>query len=55
MGTCADATATKFNISREDQDRYAIQSYTRAEANKAGKFKDEICGVSIPQRRETPS
>ena len=52
MGTCADATATKFNISREDQDRYAIQSYTRAaEATKAGKFKDEICGVSIPQRR----
>lgn len=55
MGTCADATATKFSISREDQDRYAIQSYTRAaEATKAGKFKDEICGVSIPQKKGDP-
>ena len=55
MGTCADATATKFSISREEQDRYAIQSYQRAaNATQAGKFKDEICGVSIPQRKGDP-
>lgn len=52
MGTCADVTATKYNITREEQDRYAIQSYKRAaEATQSGKFKDEICPVSIPQRK----
>lgn len=55
MGTCADATATKFNISREEQDRYAIQSYKRAaEATQAGKFKNEICPVAIPQKKGDP-
>lgn len=55
MGICADATAAKYNISREDQDRFAIQSYTRAaEATKAGKFKEEIVGVPIPQKKGDP-
>ena len=55
MGICADATATKFGISREDQDRYAIQSYTRsAEATKAGRFLNEICPVSLPQKKGDP-
>ncbi len=55
MGTCADATATKYNISREEQDRFAIQSYTRsAEATKAGKFANEIIGVPIPQKKGDP-
>jgi acetyl-CoA C-acetyltransferase len=55
MGTCADATATKFGITREDQDRFAIQSYTRAsEATKAGKFLNEIVGVPIPQKKGDP-
>lgn len=55
MGICADATAAKYNISREDQDRFAIQSYTRAaEATKAGKFKEEIIGVPIPQKKGDP-
>ena len=55
MGTCADATATKFNISREEQDRFAIQSYQRAaDATKAGKFKNEICPVAIPQKKGDP-
>lgn len=55
MGVCADATAAKFNISREDQDRFAIQSYTRAaDATKAGKFKEEIAAVPIPQKKGDP-
>ncbi|MDA9584491.1 acetyl-CoA C-acyltransferase, partial [Flavobacteriaceae bacterium] len=52
MGVCADACATKYGFSREDQDAYAIQSYQRSsEAWKSGKFSDEIIPVEIPQRR----
>jgi acetyl-CoA C-acetyltransferase len=55
MGVCADATAAKYGISREEQDRFAIQSYTRsAQATEAGWFKDEIVPVSIPQRKGDP-
>ena len=42
MGVCADNTAKEMNISRKDQDDYAISSYKRTAASwKAGKFKDE--------------
>lgn len=52
MGVCADLCATEHNISREEQDRYAIQSYTRsAAAWEAGKFDAEIVPVEVPQRR----
>lgn len=52
MGFSADATATKFEISREEQDRFAIQSYKRtAEATDTGVMSDEITPVRIPQRR----
>ncbi len=52
MGTSADATAVKFDISREQQDAFAIQSYERAAAaTEAGRFKDEIIAVNVPQRR----
>lgn len=52
MGVCADACATKFGFSREDQDAYAIQSYQRSsEAWELGKFSDEIIPVEIPQRK----
>jgi len=55
MGVCADACATKYGFSREDQDAYAIQSYQRSsEAWKSGKFSDEIIPVEIPQRRGVP-
>lgn len=55
MGICADATATKYNISREDQDRYAIQSYTRAaESTSSGLLKEEMVAVSVPQRKGDP-
>ena len=52
MGVCADATASKFDISREEQDAFAIQSYTRtAAATEAGNFAAEIVPVEVPQRR----
>ncbi len=55
MGSCADNTAKEMNISREAQDEYAINSYKRAAAAaEAGKFKDEIIPVEIPQRKGDP-
>ncbi|MCH2224479.1 MAG: acetyl-CoA C-acyltransferase [Crocinitomicaceae bacterium] len=52
MGVCADKCATENNITREDQDNFAIESYTRASAAwDAGKFDDEIVPVAVPQRR----
>lgn len=52
MGVCADKCATDYNISREDQDNFAIESYKRAAAAwDAGKFDEEIVPVEVPQRR----
>ncbi|MGC6437402.1 MAG: acetyl-CoA C-acyltransferase [Flavobacteriaceae bacterium] len=55
MGVCADACATEYGFSREDQDAFAIQSYTRsAEAWTSGKFDNEVIPVEVPQRRGEP-
>ena len=55
MGVCADACATKYEFSREEQDAYAIQSYERsAEAWETGKFNNEVLPVEVPQRRGEP-
>jgi len=55
MGVYADLCATECNISREEQDDFAIQSYQRsAKAWEEGKFKEEIVPVSVPQRRGEP-
>ena len=55
MGNCAELCATKYNITREDQDNFAIASYTKsAEAWKAGKFNNEIVPVAVPQRKGDP-
>lgn len=52
MGVCADNTAKEMKISRQDQDNYAINSYKRsAAAWAAGKFKDEIIGVEMTDRK----
>ncbi len=52
MGVCADNTAKEMNISRQDQDVYAINSYKRsAAAWTAGKFKDEVIPVEITGRK----
>jgi len=55
MGNCADHTAREMNISREQQDNYAICSYRRAAAaTDSGYLKDEIIPVEIPQRTGDP-
>ncbi|MEL6810558.1 MAG: acetyl-CoA C-acyltransferase [Bacteroidota bacterium] len=55
MGVCADACATEYSFSREDQDAFAIQSYERsAKAWEEGKFANEVVPVSVPQRRGEP-
>lgn len=55
MGVCADACASEYEFSREDQDAYAIQSYKRSEAAwNDGKFKNEVIPVEVPQRRGEP-
>uniref|UniRef100_A0A8D8LWR6 acetyl-CoA C-acetyltransferase n=1 Tax=Cacopsylla melanoneura TaxID=428564 RepID=A0A8D8LWR6_9HEMI len=55
MGNCAENTAKKFNISREDQDEFALSSYRRsAQAYKNNAFADEIVPVIIPQRKGKP-
>jgi len=55
MGVCADACATEYDFSREDQDAFAIQSYNRSTAAwDAGKYDSEIVPVEVPQRRGEP-
>lgn len=55
MGVFADLCATEYKISREEQDAFAVESYTRsAKAWEAGKFNNEIVPVSIPQRKGDP-
>jgi acetyl-CoA C-acetyltransferase len=52
MGVCADACATEYDFSREDQDAFAIQSYKRSAAAWAdGKFNNEVVPVAVPQRK----
>jgi acetyl-CoA C-acetyltransferase len=55
MGITAENVAEEFHISREDQDRFALNSYRKAQKAIAdGKFKEEIVSVKIPQRKGTP-
>lgn len=55
MGNAADLCAKEKNISREEQDAFAIESYKRsAAAWSAGKFNDEVVPVEIPQRKGDP-
>lgn len=55
MGMSNELCSEKYNVTREDQDKYAAESYRRAvEAISAGKFKDEIVPVEIPQRKGDP-
>ncbi len=52
MGTTAENVASQWQITREEQDRFAVASQNKAEAaRKAGKFKDEITPVTIKTRR----
>jgi acetyl-CoA C-acetyltransferase len=52
MGTTAENVAQKWQITREDQDKFAVASQNKAEAAiKAGRFKDEIVPVTIKTRK----
>ena len=55
MGNCAELCAKEHNISRADQDNFAIESYKRASAAwEQGKFSDEVVPVAVPQRKGDP-
>ena len=55
MGNAAELCAKECNITREDQDAFAVESYKRSQAAiTAGKFVDEIVPVAIPQRKGDP-
>jgi len=52
MGTTAENVAKEWQITREDQDRFAVASQNKAEAaRKAGRFKDEIVAVTVKGRK----
>ncbi len=55
MGISNDLCSEKYNVTREDQDRYAAESYKRTmNSISTGRFKDEIVPVPIPQRKGDP-
>jgi acetyl-CoA C-acetyltransferase len=52
MGCTGEVVSERFKVSREEQDAYAVESHRKAAAAiKAGKFKDEIVAVEIPQKK----
>jgi len=52
MGNAAELCARECNISRQQQDEFAVESYKRSQASvNDGKFKEEIVGVEIPQKK----
>ncbi len=55
MGVTAENIAQKYELNRQQQDEFAAASQQKAEAaQKAGRFKDEIVAVEIPQRKGDP-
>lgn len=55
MGVCADLCAKEYQVSREEQDAFAIASYQKsAKAWEEGKFNNEVVSVPVPQRRGEP-
>jgi acetyl-CoA C-acetyltransferase len=55
MGNTGEVVAERYHVTREEQDEYALNSHRKAAAaSKAGKFKDEILPVEIPQKKGVP-
>ena len=55
MGTCGDATAKEYNITREEMDEFSAESYCRAQsAQNEGILAEEITSVKVPQRKGDP-
>jgi 3-oxoadipyl-CoA thiolase len=56
MGETAENVAEKYRITREEQDAFALQSHQRAvAAMQAGRFKDEIVPITVPQKKGDPA
>jgi acetyl-CoA C-acetyltransferase len=55
MGMANELAVAKFNVTREEQDRYAAESYKRSQfCRETGRFKEEIIPIEIPQRKGAP-
>src|SRR5919197_995667 len=55
MGHTGEVVAERYNVTREEQDEYALNSHRKAAAAiRAGKFKDEIVPVEVPQKKGAP-
>src|SRR5207237_9853236 len=55
MGCTGEVVSERYHVSRAEQDEYALNSHRKASAAiKAGKFKDEIVPVEIPQKKGAP-
>lgn len=55
MGNAAELCASTCGISREEQDKFAVESYQRSQAAwEGGKFSEEVIPVEIPQRKGAP-
>ena len=55
MGNCAELCAKENNITREEQDAFAVESYRRAAAAwDEGRFNEEVVAVPVPQRKGDP-
>ena len=55
MGSAAELIARKFKVTREDQDRFSVESHQKAvKAQNEGKFKEEIVPVLVPQKKGEP-
>ncbi|KAF1588351.1 UNVERIFIED_CONTAM: Acetyl-CoA acetyltransferase, mitochondrial, partial [Eudyptes robustus] len=55
MGLCAEKSAKEYNCSRQEQDEFALESYSRtAKAWESGDYTAEVVPVNVPQRRGNP-
>jgi acetyl-CoA C-acetyltransferase len=55
MGNTGEVVADRYKVTREEQDQFAFQSHQKAlAATRAGKFKDEILPIEIPQKKGSP-
>ena len=55
MGSAAELIARKYNVTREDQDKFSVESHQKAvKAQAEGAFKDEIVPVMVPQKKGDP-
>src|SRR5207237_4726036 len=55
MGHTGEVVAERYHVTRAEQDEYALNSHRKAAAAiKAGKFKDEILPIEIPQKKGAP-